>query len=231
MNEIVPVFPSTCGIGGSHPGSYRERQHRRSVSSGLTLNLREGGTLLPVRGCGPSVCDVVSRPQRTRLGPGIITMQTKLLHDENGKRTFAVILQHGDEAMRCLQEFATQQRLGASQITAARSVAPRSLSSTGTRKPTSRSPSTSRSRSRHWSAMWLLVLTASQASTCMPCSHGEMVRHSPGIYRKRTFGQPSRLSLRSRRRTCAREQTRKAGCRSSASLSSSAARRCNLLSK
>jgi predicted DNA-binding protein with PD1-like motif len=45
-------------------------------------------------------------------------MQTKLLHDENGKRTFAVILQHGDEAMRCLQEFATQQRLGASQITA-----------------------------------------------------------------------------------------------------------------
>jgi uncharacterized protein len=45
-------------------------------------------------------------------------MHTKLLHDDNGKRTFAVILQHGDEAMRCLQEFAAQQRLSASQITA-----------------------------------------------------------------------------------------------------------------
>lgn len=45
-------------------------------------------------------------------------MQTKLLHEEGGKRTFAVILQTGDEAMRCLQEFATRERLGASQITA-----------------------------------------------------------------------------------------------------------------
>ena len=45
-------------------------------------------------------------------------MQTKLLHDDDGKRTFAVILQTGDEAMRCLQEFAVRQRLGASQVTA-----------------------------------------------------------------------------------------------------------------
>ena len=45
-------------------------------------------------------------------------MQCKLLHQENGKRTFAVILQKGDEAMRCLQEFAVRERLGASQITA-----------------------------------------------------------------------------------------------------------------
>lgn len=45
-------------------------------------------------------------------------MQTKLLHDDGGKRTFAVILQTGDEAMRCLHEFAVRQRLGASQVTA-----------------------------------------------------------------------------------------------------------------
>ena len=32
--------------------------------------------------------------------------------------TFAVILQKGDEAMRCLQEFASKERLGASQVTA-----------------------------------------------------------------------------------------------------------------
>lgn len=45
-------------------------------------------------------------------------MQSKLLHEEAGKRTFAVVLQTGDEAMRCLQEFAVRERLGASQLTA-----------------------------------------------------------------------------------------------------------------
>jgi uncharacterized protein len=45
-------------------------------------------------------------------------MQSKLLHEADGKRTFAVILQKGDEAMRCLQDFAAKERLGASQVTA-----------------------------------------------------------------------------------------------------------------
>lgn len=45
-------------------------------------------------------------------------MQTKLLQDNAGKRTFAVILQKGDEAMLCLQEFAVREHLAASQITA-----------------------------------------------------------------------------------------------------------------
>ena len=45
-------------------------------------------------------------------------MQSKLLHEADGKRTFAVILQKSDEAMRCLQDFAAKERLGASQVTA-----------------------------------------------------------------------------------------------------------------
>jgi predicted DNA-binding protein with PD1-like motif len=45
-------------------------------------------------------------------------MQSKLLHEAEGKRTFAVILQKGDEAMRCLHDFAVKERLGASQVTA-----------------------------------------------------------------------------------------------------------------
>jgi predicted DNA-binding protein with PD1-like motif len=45
-------------------------------------------------------------------------MQTKLLHEDAGKQTFAVIPRTGDEAMRCLQEFAARERLGSSQITA-----------------------------------------------------------------------------------------------------------------
>lgn len=45
-------------------------------------------------------------------------MQSKLLHEHGGKRTFAVILQKGDEAMRCLQEFAVKESIGGAQITA-----------------------------------------------------------------------------------------------------------------
>jgi len=45
-------------------------------------------------------------------------MQVKLVHEEGGKRTFAVILQIGDEAMRCLGEFATSERIGGAQVTA-----------------------------------------------------------------------------------------------------------------
>jgi predicted DNA-binding protein with PD1-like motif len=45
-------------------------------------------------------------------------MQSKLLHETNGKRTFAVILQKGDEAMRCLQDFAVKERLAGAQISA-----------------------------------------------------------------------------------------------------------------
>jgi hypothetical protein len=45
-------------------------------------------------------------------------MQSKLLHEADGKRTFAVMLQKSDEAMRCLQDFAVKEKLGASQVTA-----------------------------------------------------------------------------------------------------------------
>ena len=45
-------------------------------------------------------------------------MQSKLLHEAHGKRTFVLILQKGDEAMRCLQEFAARERLGGAQIAA-----------------------------------------------------------------------------------------------------------------
>lgn len=44
-------------------------------------------------------------------------MKTKLLHEADGKRTIAVILQTDDEAMRCLREFAEKERLGGAQVT------------------------------------------------------------------------------------------------------------------
>lgn len=45
-------------------------------------------------------------------------MQSKLLHQDGGRRTYTLILQKGDEAMRCLQDFAQREKLAASQITA-----------------------------------------------------------------------------------------------------------------
>ncbi|WP_119419128.1 PPC domain-containing DNA-binding protein [Desertibaculum subflavum] len=45
-------------------------------------------------------------------------MQTKLLHQDEGQRTFAVIMQTGDEVMSTLRDFAARERLSAAQITA-----------------------------------------------------------------------------------------------------------------
>ena len=45
-------------------------------------------------------------------------MRTKILHENDGKRTFAVILETGDEAMACLKSFAEREQLGGAQITA-----------------------------------------------------------------------------------------------------------------
>lgn len=45
-------------------------------------------------------------------------MKTKLIHQADGQKTFAVVLQTGDEAVSCLKTFAERERLNAAQITA-----------------------------------------------------------------------------------------------------------------
>ncbi len=45
-------------------------------------------------------------------------MHSKLLHEQDGQRTFAVILQTGDEVMETLAAFAARQGITAAQITA-----------------------------------------------------------------------------------------------------------------
>jgi predicted DNA-binding protein with PD1-like motif len=45
-------------------------------------------------------------------------MQSKLLHDAHGQRTFAVILSSGDEVMTSLKQFVAQQKVTAAQISA-----------------------------------------------------------------------------------------------------------------
>jgi len=45
-------------------------------------------------------------------------MQTRLLHLDDGQRTFAVILETGEEVLTCLQRFVTREHVLAAQITA-----------------------------------------------------------------------------------------------------------------
>ncbi len=45
-------------------------------------------------------------------------MQRKLLNDSGGQRTFAVVLDSGDEVMKSLQSFVRDQRIHAAQFTA-----------------------------------------------------------------------------------------------------------------
>ncbi len=45
-------------------------------------------------------------------------MQSRLLHEAGGQRTFAVILQTGDEVMACLTDFAARERITAAQVSA-----------------------------------------------------------------------------------------------------------------
>lgn len=45
-------------------------------------------------------------------------MQSRMLNEQGGQRTYALILATGDEVMTCLQRFAEAERLSAAQLTA-----------------------------------------------------------------------------------------------------------------
>jgi uncharacterized protein len=46
-----------------------------------------------------------------------LTMKHKRLHENDGQRTFAVVLETGEEVMTCLQRIAVSERMSAAQIT------------------------------------------------------------------------------------------------------------------
>ena len=114
-------------------------------------------------------------------------MQSKLLHEADGKRTFAVILQNGDEAMRCLQDFAAKERLGGAQVTAIGALSGAKLAffdwETKQYRPI---PSRSRSKSLPSSAISRWAPTANRAFMCMRCWDGAMGPLWPGTCRRVT---------------------------------------------
>ncbi len=45
-------------------------------------------------------------------------MQSRRLHESAGQRTYAVVLETGEEAMECLERFVREQRVSSAQLTA-----------------------------------------------------------------------------------------------------------------
>ncbi len=45
-------------------------------------------------------------------------MFSKLLHEDDGQRTFALVLESGEEAMAALKEFSARERISAAQLSA-----------------------------------------------------------------------------------------------------------------
>ncbi|WEX07276.1 PPC domain-containing DNA-binding protein [Chelativorans sp. AA-79] len=45
-------------------------------------------------------------------------MQSRILAEENGQKTYAVVMETGDEVMTCLQDFVDQERLSAAEFSA-----------------------------------------------------------------------------------------------------------------
>ena len=45
-------------------------------------------------------------------------MESKLLHEQSGQRTFAIVLKTGEEVFSSLTEFARRERISAAQLTA-----------------------------------------------------------------------------------------------------------------
>ena len=108
-------------------------------------------------------------------------MQSKLLDERDGKRTFAVVLQTGDEAMRCLQDFAGKERIGGAQITAIGALSGAKLAyfDWEAESNTNLFPSASRSRLPRWLAISPSARTASRACISMPYSDVATARPLP----------------------------------------------------
>jgi len=45
-------------------------------------------------------------------------MQSRLIHEAEGQRTFVLVLETGEEVMSCLRDFASAEQLGAAQFSA-----------------------------------------------------------------------------------------------------------------
>src|SRR5262245_117815 len=68
--------------------------------------------------CGFDVGLIARGSDGSEYQQGIQLVQHQLLHDNDGQRTFAIVLDSGDEVIETLQSFAEQQRITAAQFTA-----------------------------------------------------------------------------------------------------------------
>jgi hypothetical protein len=70
------------------------------------------GTLI-----GARRCEVFMALRRTAALTQEAGMKSRLLHEDDGQRTFALVFETGDELMGQLERFASQERLAGAQFT------------------------------------------------------------------------------------------------------------------
>src|SRR5690242_12743417 len=66
----------------------------------------------------PGTAGTFGMRRRLRHATPEAIMRSTLLNGDSGNRTFAVIMETGDEAMSCLQTFVEKERISAAQFTA-----------------------------------------------------------------------------------------------------------------
>src|SRR4051812_13140163 len=141
-------------------------------------------------------------------------MQTRLLHEDNGQRTFAVILETGEEVLTCLQQFVTREHVLAAQITAIGALSEVVLMYFDwDQKDYLKIPV------REQIEVASLIGDVAEAPSGEPALHLHLVVASAmgprwrGTWAKRVFARPLKSSLPKAPRTCARSKIRNRGWR------------------
>jgi len=143
-------------------------------------------------------------------------MQTRLLHEDNGQRTFAVVLETGEEVLTCLQRFVSREHVLAAQITAIGALSDVVLMYFDWDKNDYRKIPV-----REQVEVASLIGDVAEAPTGEPALHLHLVvgkrdgSAMAGHLGEAMFARPLKSSLPKVRRTCARSKTRNRDWRSS----------------
>ena len=141
-------------------------------------------------------------------------MQTRLLHEDNGQRTFAVILETGEEVLTCLQQFVTREHVLAAQITAIGALSEVVLMYFDwDKKDYLKIPVREQVEVASLIGDVAEAPRASPHSIFISSSASAMGPRWRGTWAKRVFARPLKSSLPKAPRTCARSKIRNRGWR------------------
>lgn len=117
--RVCARLARSYGLHRKFHGSGVERYRRSNWAGGRVRGCHFRPVPGSARGNGrrPALFHYLGGQYRPPLQEGTEdSVETKLLNDTDGQRTFVLVLETGDEVMACLQAFAERERLSAAQI-------------------------------------------------------------------------------------------------------------------